>query len=76
MIFEPRNTIPCITPIGDAYILYIKCNGIFENDEVTCVLLKTGEIKHFTTDQIRVWHNETYKIKKDEKFKGIDSSLR
>jgi hypothetical protein len=64
MVFEPRNPIPCVTPLGDAYILYIKTNGFLENDEVTCVLFKDGCIKHFTTEQIKIWHNETYKIKK------------
>lgn len=67
MIFEPRNPIPCVTPLGDAYILYIKPNGFLENDEVTCVLCDGGFIKHFTTDQIQIWNNLTYTILKEEK---------
>lgn len=63
MVFEPKNPIPCVTPLGDAYILYIKTNGFLENDEVTCVI-NDGSIRHFTTDQIKIWHNETYGIKK------------
>ena len=66
VIFEPRNPIPCITPLGDAYILYVKSNGFLENDEVACVLCDGGNVKHFTTDQIKIWHNETYSIKKDK----------
>jgi len=66
MIFEPKNPIPCVTPLGDAYIWYVKSNGFLENDEVTCILLATGQVKHFTTDQIKIWHNETYGIKKDK----------
>ena len=65
-IFEPKNPISCTTPLGDAYIWYIKSNGFLENDEVTCILLETGAVKHFTTDQIRIWHNETYGIKKQK----------
>jgi hypothetical protein len=66
MIFEPKNLIPCVTPLGGAYVLYIKCNGFLENDEFTCVLTEDGSVRHFTSDQIKVWHNETYKIKKNE----------
>jgi len=64
MIFEPRNPIPVITPLGDGYILYIKSNGFLDNDEVTVVLLNGGGIKHFDITQLKVWHNETYGIKK------------
>jgi len=63
-IFEPKNPVPCVTPLGDAYIWYIKSNGFLENDEVACILLDSGQVRHFTTDQIKIWHNETYGIKK------------
>jgi hypothetical protein len=66
MIFEPKNPVPCVTPLGDAYIFYIKTNGFLENDEVACILVKDGSLKHFTTDQIKIWHNQTYKIEKNE----------
>lgn len=69
MLFEPTKLVPCTTPLGDAYVWYVKCNGFLENDEVTCILINGGEVKHFTTDQIRIWHNGTYKIKKDEKIR-------
>ena len=64
MIFEPRNPIPVITPLGDGYILYIRSNGFLDNDEATVVLLDGGCIKHFDITKIKVWHNETYVIKK------------
>lgn len=56
--------IPCVTELGDGLILYIKSNGFLENDEVTVVLLEDGSVKHFTTAQIKIFHNETYSIKK------------
>lgn len=56
--------IPITTELGDGYILYVKSNGIFENDEFTCVLNSTGEIKHFLSSQIKVWSNSTYGINK------------
>ncbi len=64
MVFEPRNPTPCTTPLGDAYIFYIKTNGLNENDEVTVILMDGGEVRHMTTKQIKIWHNETYEIKK------------
>jgi len=68
MIYEPKYPIPCVTPLGDGYVWYIKSNGFLENDEITVILCNTGEVKHFTTDQIKIWHNETYKIKKNARF--------
>jgi hypothetical protein len=61
MIFANRP-IPVVTPLGDGYILYITPNGFLENDEITVVLCKGGEIKHFSSDQVRVWKNSTYGI--------------
>lgn len=68
--------IPCVTELGDGLILYIKSNGFLENDEVTVVLLEDGSVKHFTTAQIKIYHNETYSIKKkaNEKKAGEETS--
>lgn len=66
MIHECKTPIPCTTPLGDGYIWYISDGGIWENDVYTIVLLDGGSIKHFTSDQIKVWHNETFGIKKNE----------
>lgn len=63
MIYEFQNSIPVITPMGDGYILYVKENGMWENDIFTVVLEDGGAIKHFTSDQIKVWHNATFNIK-------------
>lgn len=68
MITFPPNPIPVCTPLGDGYILYVKENGHLENDEVTVTLLDGGIVKHFTTAHIKIYHNETYEIrKKNEK---------
>jgi hypothetical protein len=61
MIFPP-SPIPVTTPLGDGYILYITQGGMLENDEITVVLSNGGEIKHFSSDQVRVWKNSTYGI--------------
>lgn len=67
MITFAPYPIPCTTPIGDAYVLYVTSNGFLENDEFTCVLMDGGLIKHFTSDMIQIWNNETYTIKKKDK---------
>lgn len=70
MIYEFRHPIPCTTPLGEALIWYVTSNGHLENDELTCILNDGGIIKHFTTAHVKIWHNETYEIKKkDEKVK-------
>lgn len=58
----PPSPIPVTTPLGDGYILYITRGGMLENDEITVVLSNGGEIRHFTSDQVRVWKNSTYEI--------------
>ena len=60
----PTKPISVVTPLGDGYILYITPNGFLENDEITVALCNGGEIKHFSSDQVKVWKNSTYGINK------------
>ena len=64
MIHEFKNPVPCTTPLGDGLVWYVKPNGYLENDELTVIMCDGGDIKHFTTSQVKIWHNETYEIKK------------
>lgn len=64
MIFEPKNPIPVVTPEGDGYVLYIKENGMHENDVWTVVLKDSGRVLHFLTNQIKIYNNNTYDIKR------------
>ena len=66
MIHECNRPMPCTTPLGEGYVWYITEGGMWENDLLTVVLCTGGDVKHFTSDQVRVWHNETYGIKKNE----------
>lgn len=61
MTFAP-HPIPVTTPLGDGYILYITAGGMYENDEITVVLLDGGHIRHFESDQVKIWVNSTYGI--------------
>jgi len=65
MIHEFNKPIPVITPLGDAYAIYITTNGMWDDDEWTCALMKDGQVRHFNSSQIRLWHNGTYDICKD-----------
>lgn len=62
--FLPKP-VACTTPLGDAYVWYITENGYLENDEVTVILKDGGAVKHMTTEDIKIWNNATYKIKKN-----------
>jgi hypothetical protein len=64
IISFPQNPIPVVTPLGDGYVLYIKSNGMLENDEFCVVIENGGDIKYFLADQIKVYNNATYSIKK------------
>jgi hypothetical protein len=62
MISFVDRPIPVTTPLGDGYIFYITPSGMLENDEITVILVKDGQIKHFSSDQVKVWTNATYGI--------------
>jgi hypothetical protein len=66
MMLEFSKPIPCTTPLGDAYGIYATDSGMFENDTWTCVLKNGGDVKHFTTNEIRISHNGTFDIKKKD----------
>ena len=63
MIHEFVNPIPVVTPMGSGYALYVKDGGMWENDIFTVVLQDGGLIKHFTSEQIKMWQNATFDIK-------------
>ena len=64
MIHEFNNPIPVVTPLGDGYAIYVTNGGTFENDVFTVVLEDGGNIKHFRSDQIKIYQNLTFDIKK------------
>jgi hypothetical protein len=64
ILMQFDQPIPVVTPLGDAYAIYVRSNGTFENDEVLCALKDTGQWRHFLTSDIKSCHNETYQIKK------------
>ena len=65
-MLELTKPVSCTTPIGDGIVWYITPNGFLENDEITVILFDGGVVRHFSSDQIKIWHNETYGIKKNQ----------
>ena len=64
--------MPVVTPLGDGYAIYVESGGMYENDVWTVCLSEGGRVLHFGSDQIKVWHNETFGIKKkDEKTEEV-----
>lgn len=66
LVSFPDNPIPVITPLGPGYVVYVKSNGMFENDEVCVAMDDDGQWRHFNTGQIKSYRNETYGINKQK----------
>lgn len=64
MIHEFKNPIPVVTEIGDGYAIYVKDNGMHENDTWTIVLKDEGKIIHCLSNQIKIHCNMTFDIQK------------
>ena len=64
MIVFPPRPIPVLIKHNncDGYVLYIKDSGMFENDEFCIVSCESGEIKHYTSNQILIYKNATFNI--------------
>lgn len=69
MIYEFQRPIPVITPIGGGIILYVNDGGQYCNDIFAIVLERTGQIRHFRSDQFTVLENPTFDIENERKNK-------
>jgi hypothetical protein len=68
LIHEFANPIPVIVEDGkDGYALYVRDSGAFENDIWCVVLCEGGYVRHYMSNQIKIYINSTLNIKKDEK---------
>lgn len=56
--------LPVVTPLGDGFVIYVNEGQMFEDACWAVALKEGGQIRHFTSNQIKVWHNETYGIQK------------
>jgi hypothetical protein len=68
MIHEFKKPIPVVVEENkEGYALYVTDSGMLENDIWCVVLCNGGVVRHYRSDQIRIYKNETFDIKKDEK---------
>lgn len=67
-IHEFNKPIPVVVE-GDkeGYAMYVSDSGMFENDTWCVVLCEGGLVRHYSSDQIRVYANATFWITKEEK---------
>ena len=63
-MLEFKKPIPVVTPLGNAYAIYASDCGTFESDVWTVCLEDGGKILHFRSDQLRLYANATFDIKK------------
>lgn len=67
-MLEFKSPIPVITMDGkEAYAIYVRDGGTFENDIWCVVLCESGLIRHYRSDQIRLHFNATFNIQKQTK---------
>lgn len=60
-MLEFARPIPVLTQLGPGMAIYVTNSGTFAND-VWTVVLNTGKVRHFRTDQVRVEKNDTFNI--------------
>jgi hypothetical protein len=65
-MLEFQKPIPVVVEGDkDGYAIYVTDGGMLENDIWCVVLCDGGIVRHYTTNQIRIFHNATFDIKKD-----------
>lgn len=63
MIHEFNKPIPVVTEDGkDGYAIYVESSGMFDNDCWCVVLCDGGVIRHFLSNQLRIFKNATFEI--------------
>ena len=66
LIREFKNPIPVVVENDkDGYALYVSDSGAFENDIWCVVLCDGGHVRHYMSDQIKIYMNATLGISKD-----------
>jgi hypothetical protein len=65
-MLEFRQPIPVVVENGEeGYAIYVTNSGMFENDVWCVVLCKGGAVRHYRSDQIKIYKNATFDIEKD-----------
>jgi hypothetical protein len=63
-MLEFKQPIPVIVEGNkEGYAIYVVNSGMFENDIWCVALCEGGIVRHYRSDQIKIHHNGTFKIK-------------
>ena len=64
-MLEFKKPIPVIIEDNkEGYAIYVTNSGTFENDVWCVVHCDGGIVRHYLTNQIKIYKNETFNIKK------------
>jgi hypothetical protein len=64
-MLEFKQPIPVVVEGDkDGYAIYVSNSGMYENDVWCVVLCEGGLVRHYQTDQIKIWANATFGITK------------
>ena len=64
-MLEFQNPIPVVVENNkDGYAIYVTNSGTLENDIWCVVLCDGGIVRHYQTDQIKIYANATFGITK------------
>jgi hypothetical protein len=64
-MLEFKTPIPVVDEQGnEGYAIYVTNGGTFENDIWCVVLCDGGHIRHYKSNQIKIYNNLTFNIKK------------
>jgi hypothetical protein len=64
-MLEFKKPIPVVVDDNkDGYAIYVVNSGTFENDVWCVVLCDGGEVRHYLSNQIKIYNNLTFNIKK------------
>jgi hypothetical protein len=67
-MLEFNNPIPVIVEeTKEGYAIYVTNSGTFENDVWCVVHCDGGIVRHYTSDQIKIYYNSTFDINKIKK---------
>ena len=62
-MIEFKKPIPVIVEDNkEGYAIYVVNSGMFENDIWCVVLCEGGIVRHYRTDQIKIYMNSTFDI--------------
>jgi hypothetical protein len=64
-MLEFKQPIPVVVEGNkDGYAIYVSNSGMYENDVWCVVHCDGGTVRHYQTDQIKIWTNATFGITK------------